>query len=653
MLAAPVLRIGCYMSVQFGQCNFEGKPADLNNLDDVRSVLASYGPDGEGFFHDDCVAILYRAFHTTRESRSEVQPQVCKSGAVITWDGRLDNRAELFHQLVDGLCGEASDVSLVAAAYCRWGTGCFAKLIGDWALSIWEPKTKSLFLAKDPIGTRHLYYSAEHAKISWSTVLDPLILRRDAAGRGLPLNEEYLAGWLASFPAAHLTPYVGIHSVPPSCVVHVTNGRFGTSNYWDLDPSCQIRYRKDADYDEHFRAVFADAVRRRLRSDRPVLAELSGGMDSSAIVCMADVVMALGKGETGRLDTISYYDNSEPNWDELPYVRKVEEKRGRKGCHIDVGSQGPVKFDGESDGLPVAPGSTAQPSRARCEFAACISTRGNRVVLSGIGGDEVTGGVPTPTPELADLLAEARFRTLAHQLKLWALNKRTPWFYLLFQVARKFLPAALAGQPNHLQGIPWLRRGFVHRNRLALAGYERRLKLFGPRPSFQENLGALNALRRQLSCCTLHRNPLYEKRYPYLDRDLLAFMYAIPREQLVRPGRRRSLMRRALVGIVPEEVLNRRRKAYIARMPLAAIASHSTVLSAAAQGMICGLGGIVDSDSFLRALQNAQWGGEASMIPLMRALDIEFWLRDLAKRGVLQSLTPGTDAIPTALGVQF
>src|SRR6202035_132686 len=99
----------------------------------------------------------------------------------------------------------------------------------------------------------------------------------------------------------------------------------------------RIHYRSDAEYEEHFRFCFTESVKRRLRSDSPVLAELSGGMDSSSIVCMADQILARGKGETPRLDTLSYYDDSEPNWNERPYFTKVEEKRGRAGCHIDVG----------------------------------------------------------------------------------------------------------------------------------------------------------------------------------------------------------------------------------------------------------------------------------------------------------------------------
>src|SRR5882762_193816 len=225
------------------------------------------------------------------------------------------------------------------------------------------------------------------------------------------------------FPAVHLTPYVGIHAVPPSSSVLLRPGKHTVRKYCDFDPSKRIRYSTDAEYEEHFRTVFAEAVQRRLRSDSPILAELSGGMDSSSIVCMADTIIDRGAAETPRLDTLSYYNDSEPNWNERPYFSKVEEKRARTGCHIDVGKQEPFSFESNNDHFAATPGSGEDhANEASRQFAACMASQRNRVVLSGIGGDEVMGGVPTATPELEDLLARPHFRTLAHQLKVWALN---------------------------------------------------------------------------------------------------------------------------------------------------------------------------------------------------------------------------------------
>src|SRR5437667_2806106 len=124
------------MSVQFGRWNFDGKPVDRDYLEKAKASIAPYGPDDSGFYSKGSISILYHAFHTTKESRRETQPHVTDSG-VVTWDGRLDNRAELIRQLRNVLTISSTDVSIVAAAYEEWGTDCFAKLIGDWALSIW------------------------------------------------------------------------------------------------------------------------------------------------------------------------------------------------------------------------------------------------------------------------------------------------------------------------------------------------------------------------------------------------------------------------------------------------------------------------------------------------------------------------------------
>jgi asparagine synthase (glutamine-hydrolysing) len=617
---------GRIVSVMFGRWNFDGKPAAPKYLDAAREILSPYASDGCSSYSSKDVSILYHPFHTTKESHCETQPLVTRSGAVISWDGRLDNREELFAQLKESPQHGCADVSIVAIAYDRWGAECFEKLIGDWALSVWNPNERSVTLAKDPIGPRHLYYTLEENQVAWSTILDPLVL---LTGKTFTLDEEYIAGWFSFFPATHLTPYVGIHSVPPSSLVRIQPGRQTTTQFWRFDPAKKTSCRNDADYEEHFRAVFAKSVGRRLRSDTPILAELSGGVDSSAIVCVADQLFARGLAEAPELDTLSYYDDSEPNWDERPYFTLIEEKLKRTGYHIDVGSQNMFQFAFAGDRLATTPGSYVRSIGVRNQFRDCVNTQGNRVLLSGTGGDETTGGVPTPIPELADLMAGAQLETLTHRLKVWALHKRKPWFHLLFEAARGFFPIALFGLPRQMRPAPWLHPKFVERNRTALVGYPSRFKVFGPPPSFQENLSTLLALQRQLACIAVPSNPSYELRYPYLDRDLLEFLYAVPREQLVRPGHRRSLMRRSLTGIVPDQVLNRKRKAFVSRAPIMAISAEWTSLLETSQNMVTSSIGIVDAKRLLATLEDAHRGREVPIVPLLRTLNIEFWLRGL------------------------
>ena len=614
------------MSVQFGKWTFDGKPVAQDYLEKVRASIAPYGPDDSGSYVKNSIGILYGAFHTTNESRRETQPHVMKSGAVITWDGRLDNREELIRSLRRVLDITSTDVSIVAAAYEEWGTDCLAKLTGDWALSIWDANTRSLILAKDPIGVRHLYYSLDKDQVTWSTILDPLVL---FGGKSFSLCEEYIAGCFSFSPAVHLTPYVGIHSVLPSSSVAIRAGKHSINTFWNFHPDKRIRCRSDAEYEEHFRMVFAESVRRRLRSDSPILAELSGGMDSSSIVCIADTLIAQGITGTPRLDTISYYNDSEPNWNERPYFTRVEKKRGCAGCHIDVSPRESFIFDFDTERFAATPGVDNRSKKVRNQFAAYTTSHGNRVVLSGIGGDEVMGGVPTPTPELCNLVATGQLAILARQLKLWALNKRKPWCHLLFEAIRGFLPPAIIGAPKHKSPVPWLNATFVKHNRAAVGGYETRLKLWGSSPSFQANLRTLAGLQRQLGSFVSASEPPYEKLYPYLDRDLLEFIYAIPREQLVRPGQRRSLMRRALVGIVPEEVLNRSRKAFVARAPMAAIVADWPLFADLTRHMLSSSLGMVDNKAFLEVLRQARCGQEIPLLSVMRTLAVESWLRKL------------------------
>jgi asparagine synthase (glutamine-hydrolysing) len=616
------------MSVLFGRWNFEGKPLSHETRNKISAILAPYGPDGERRFSNPGIEMQFHAFHTNKESRREVQPYVVPLGHVFMWDGRLDNRTDLIRRMSDHLTVNSTDIEIVAQAYEQWGTECFAQLIGDWALCIWNPRDHSVLLAKDFLGVRSLFYHLEPKQLSWSTILNPLVLFSE---KPLKLNEEYIAGWFSFFPDAKLSPYLDIHAVPPGSYVFVRNGHASITRYWKFAPSNKIRYSSDREYEEHFLCVFEEAVRRRLRSDCPVLSELSGGMDSSSIVCIADRLIARGHAETPRLDTLSYFSEAEPNWNERPYFAKVEEKRGRIGCHIDVGAQESMIPEYKVGQFAAKPGSGRRTSKSGSLFAACLRDQGNRVVLSGIGGDEVLGGVPTPVPEFANLLARGHLRTLGRQLIAWALAKRKPVYHLFFDTVRAFLPPSLVGVEKHKRPAFWLNRDFVARNKSALTGYESWIRLFGALPSFQENLSTLEALQRQLACATLPVDPPYEKRYPYLDRDLAEFLYAIPREQLVRPGYRRSLMRRALIGIVPDELLNRKRKAFVARGPMVGIAAEWARLSVMTEEMISDLAGIVDSSSFRQALDEIRQGKEIPIVPIMRTIGIEYWLRALSE----------------------
>jgi asparagine synthase (glutamine-hydrolysing) len=619
------------MSVLFGRWNVDGQTVGQEYDDTVAKLLAPYGPDRAAAYGKGPILIRYHGFDTTKPSPSEGQPHTLSSGAVLTWDGRLDNREELSRKLGSGPALSRSDLSIVAEAYERYGLACLQDLVGDWALSVWNSVDRSVLLARDFVGTRPLFYSRRAKCVTWSSVLDPLVsLPEDA----LKLDEEYLAGWFSSYPAAHLTPYVGIYSVPPSSYVLLREKTTDVKEYWRLDPSRTLRYSSDHEYEEHFRSVLTESVRRRLRSSAPILAELSGGMDSSSIVCVADRLFVAGASNGYRLHTVSYFDDAETTWDERPYVTHVEERRGCTGTHIEVRRDQILSRDYPNSSLSASPRSTLRPTAAFRKLTACLAATGSRVILSGIGGDEALGGVITPVPELANLLTQGHFPRLAKQAFAWALAQKKPLHHILGDALRPFLPLGL-GSDVPLQAAPWLEPAFVKHHHKALSGYPNRLKVFGASPSFQANVQALDALRRQINCGNAP-NAFYEKRFPYLDRDLWEMVCAIPREQLVRPGERRSLMRRALNGIVPDEIRNRKRKAFVARGPMAALSIDSAALNKLSEHMVSTSLGIVNGCAFQNVLKRARAGMELSAIPILRTLEIEYWLRHLREQNFCQ-----------------
>jgi asparagine synthase (glutamine-hydrolysing) len=630
------------MSVQFGRWNFDGQPLDREYFARVSELTSEYAPDSEASYFEGAIGMLFRPFHATKESRNHEQPLESPTGVVLTWDGRLDNRDELIPLLALDSNTPLSDAQIVLAAYGRWAARCFSRILGDWALVIWDPVEQHLLLAKDFAGVRHLFYSLEPCRVTWSTALDPIVL---LAGRTFSISEEFVAGYLSSYPAAHLTPFMGVHAVPAGTYVRVRADALSTHSYWSFDPSRQIRYSSDAQYEEHFRSIFAQAVRRRLRSSIPVLAELSGGTDSTSIVCMADAIIAQGNAETPRLDTISYYDDSEPNWNERPYFTLVENKRGAHGHHIDVGGyDGALETPDDSLFFPL-PGHDKRAVSLARQLRRSLDASGSRLLLSGIGGDEFLGGVPTPTPELQDLIVRLHWGHLARQLSRWSLQKRAPWIHLFVEAVEEFLPQALRKVYKRPRIPPWLCRNFVRRTVGAFWADVQRTKPLGPLPAFQSNVGSFEHLKRRLNLLHLSKVANHRISYPYLDRELLIFLFSIPREQLVRPHQRRSLMRRSLASIVPVEIFARKRKAFVARQPLALIEATFFTIENLLRSPLTVSYGWMDKAALSDALLAARHGRLEHMIPLQRTLKLELWLQTLARGHFLAGSGPHKDLV--------
>jgi asparagine synthase (glutamine-hydrolysing) len=608
------------MNIHVGIWNFDGTEIDGGLLARLRTFLK---PDMAGearLLHKNSLVILYDARGTDAQPVADLAQE---DRPWIFWEGRLDNRRELESRAF-AVPGSGTDTDLLRKIFEREGVDAFPQIIGDWAICCVCEARRDLVLARDFVGARSLFYRIQKNSVMWSNVLEALLVGSDH----LPeLSEEYLAGWLSFFPEAHRTPYRDILSVPPASFVRITPGNVTVHKYWNLESAKPVRYRTDRQYEEHFVSVFREAVRRRIADSGPILAELSGGMDSTSIVCMADSIVQTNAGYP-RIDTVTYFDSEESNWDELPYALKVEEKRGRAGHHIEIGPAQGVTRDRALSYFRAVPISTYDRSSSADAFDRIVFEGNYRVLLSGLGGDEVLGGVPTPIPELADLLARFRGGRFVRQSFRWALAKKKPLLHLWRDSVMSFAPCFSRNVSSTKQDWSWLQSDFRERNQSYLGFQSTAFRFFGPLPSLQANAVALEILGRQVSCAIASTPRSHEWRYPFLDRDLVSFCSSIPREQMARPGQRRSLMRRALAGLVPPEILDRKRKAYVSRGAVKILAAEWSRLNE--QGSWRGEeNGLVISSALARAVEKAMQGEDTSTLPLLRIMALEQWLRRL------------------------
>ena len=618
------------MSALGGIFNFGNNPGPVDRavLIALGKGLAVRGPDGGGEKCNAHVGMTYRCYLTTREAQFEVQPVVSSDGHMLTWDGRLDNRDDLIGELFTGPRGERiiTDAELVLAAYLRWGQDCFVRLIGDFGLALWDPHLKTLLLVRDVLGTRPINYYVHRGGIVWSTELLPLL---DTANVSREVNEEYVAGFLARYPRGGLTPYKNVFVVKPQHVVSVNQaGQLQETRYWGLDPSHEIRYRRDEDYEEHFIHEFSAGLKAHLRSHRPVFSELSGGLDSSSIVCVANRFVQNRLVQTPQLETISHIYDESPTADESRFIECVEQYIGRTGHHL-AESKYPLLA-----GLDLNP--TFVPNGVD-GFAAyyrgaqkTMDQSDARVLLSGEGGDQMLSSSDDPSPELCDLLVQGKLLALHKRLQVWSGSLKRSYLWLLWQ--RTILPTLPQSIHRAQKSFPrWFDPDFIERNHMREM-MDASLDVYGFRlPSGRDQSAGFVSVVNHIAAGYRRAHFNVEIRYPYLHRPLVEFLQAIPVEQRLRPGETRSLMRRSLKTLLPERIARRRSKGdpheSICRAAMREIPRLRELFKDARVGAY----GFVEQTALSEALDSASHGLRINFIALLKTISLEFWLRTLER----------------------
>ena len=483
-----------------------------------------------------------------------------------------------------------------------------------------DPRRCAIVLASDFSGVRPLYYHHRGHDVVWSRSLEAL-LDHVAAGA---LDEQYIAGYLTVGGYPGRTPYAGVHAVMPGYAVRVTGDGVVLSPFWRPPTSDAVRCHDEREYEERFRAHFRDAVSSRLQVSAPVAAELSGGLDSSSVVCMAADLIQRGDVTAPGLVPISYVHRGSRD---VPFIAKVEEHCGLRSVRLSVDD---IPLFAEPDIRGALP-----HSRCRLQQSAAAVARHARATsfLTGQAGDQLAGNWLDDSLQVVRQLRRGQVLAASRDALAWSRAARLPAARILSRASRAALPyldRSLSLYPVEgmtSQGDTSLRAPFVER-----AGLSEPHALFSNEwmdaPPWRRPHVRMLTMMRELRLLEAPE-PMdgLDYAHPFMHRPLVEFLLSVPPDVICRPGQPRRLMRRALSAIWPAALRGRRSKSLFSPSYLKAFRPLAVKLLQAPLWHVVERGWI-DPESFASRLERLSHGLECNQPQLRRILLLEYWLRN-------------------------
>ncbi len=374
----------------FNMCGIAGLAGPMERehaeaaIDAMTGRLAHRGPDAAGRFIDEGIALGHRRLSIIDLSESADQPMSdTENRFIITFNGEIYNFGEVRERMPEYPFRTASDTETILAAYARFGSDCLAMLNGMFAFAIWDRLTRELFLARDRMGVKPLYYCLTGRNLVFASeirsVLASGLADRTIDRAGL---RDYLAFQSVYSPG---TIVAGIRQLPAGCWAKFGTGGLRTGRYWSIDGRRGAFSEKSApEVRERIRGLLENSVKRRLVSDVRLGAFLSGGIDSSAIVAL------MSRISDSPVSTFSV-NFEEPEFDESVHAETIAKRFGTDHQSVRLGAGDFL------ESLPAALAGADSPSGDGVNtYVVSKATRaaGLKVALSGVGGDELFAGYP-------------------------------------------------------------------------------------------------------------------------------------------------------------------------------------------------------------------------------------------------------------------
>jgi len=567
----------------FGLWNLDQRPIDIAGVRRATDAIRHRGPDDEGYLlvdtrntrpiscagpdtdlrltipqidryksEDFDLAFGFRRLAILDLSPGGHQPMSSHDGKLwIVFNGEIYNYRELREELAGHGHNfkTTSDTEVILAAYQKWGESCVEHFNGMFALVLWDSVAKKMFAARDRFGEKPFHYVyipqrlfafASEMKSLWAAGL---------AGRRI--HEETLALFTqhGQVEIGEQTIYENIQRLPQAhCLTLTADGRLQKRRYWDIDPRERIEGWTDERYAEQFREHFTSSVNLRLRADVPVGSSLSGGLDSSTVVSVINRLLpetAVQKTFSARFD--------DPSRDEGKWMDLVTQSNRVERNDVWPNAE---RFFEELEHLfwhqeePF----TSSSVYAQWSVMRLAKQNGVTVLLDGQGADEMLAGYHSYFNEMTDdLLNSFDFRGYVK----W----RRDCLALHGVVPGAFRRVLSQKTPEPLKRL--LKKGLQRAASLP--------KVEPAQPVYPREFGKVSSLRKLLWWNSTReglvellryadRNSMAhsrEVRLPFLDHNLVEFVFKVPERLLVRDGWTKWILREAFRGMVPAEITNR------------------------------------------------------------------------------------------------
>ncbi len=526
----------------------------------MTATLETRGPEGTRHFTDGPCALGHTLLATTPEAQVEVQPLTdAASGCSII--------AAL------GMAGEArviGDAEIVLAAWLRWGEGCLAHLLGDFAFAIWDPRRACIFAARDPMGMKQLIHAHVPGRVfafassAQAVLAAPDVPRMVNEGRIADFLEDYLEG--IDFTS---TFYQGVLRLPPAHCLTVDAAGLRIRRYWALVPGPPLRLDSATAYAEAFLEVFTEAVRCRLRApDGAVGSMLSGGMDSGSVVAVATrLLAAAGRGPLPTFSGVG------PDPAACVETRAIHDAITMPGLDPHLVDWSKPATWAET----VAAQFRAQEEPFDCHMTLVRAVylraqqAGVRVVLDGVAGDLTLN----PASYLIRLIRRGRlvtaYRCAQGEVAFWKLRSTTARQIFVHALRSALIPDVLRVLRRRLSD----RRPRVPQSELIDPDFARAVDISARIRTFEaQRLPHLGRYANERADSITHTfSAVGRERYdrvaaqsgieprdPFCDLRVIHFCLGLPPEQLGNGGWPKYVLRMAVKDLVPDAVRWRKGK---------------------------------------------------------------------------------------------